>query len=134
MIIYILCATIKCCMFCFIVFHFYTIIPLSCADYLYVHTVGCTQGQWRTVGQRIGGGGGAPSGKVCVVTSVASFLVWGGEARPPNVPTKMYIYCASERLRNIYFQDSKYICLLYNQCIFLYLWYGAINDIILTKH
>ena len=50
------------------------------------------------------------------VTSVASFLVLGGGARPPNVPTKMYIYCASERsererLRNIYFQDSKYICL-----------------------
>ena len=45
--------------------------------------------QWRTVGQRIGGGGGgAPSGKVCVVTSVASFLVLGGGARPPNVPTK----------------------------------------------
>ena len=44
------------------------------------------------------GGGGAPSGKVCVVTSVASFLVLGGGgARPPNVPTKMYIYCASER-------------------------------------
>ena len=57
----------------------------------------------------------APSGKVCVVTSVASFLVLGG-ARPPIVPTKKFTYTAraseaSERLRNIYFQDSKYICL-----------------------
>ena len=33
----------------------------------------------------------------------------GGGARPPNVPTKkMYLSCASERLRNMYFQDSKY--------------------------
>ena len=42
----------------------------------------------------MGVGGGAPSGKVCVVTSVASFLVLGGGARPPNVPTKnVHILC-----------------------------------------
>ena len=39
------------------------------------------QTQWRTVGQRIGGGGGgAPSGKVCVVTSVSGIMrqnIWG---------------------------------------------------------
>ena len=63
------------------------------------------------------------------VTSVASFLVLGGGARPPNVPTKMYIL--RERTKRasaseIYFQDSKYICLLYNQCNFLYLWYMAL--------
>ena len=76
--------------------------------------------QWRTVGQRIGGGGGgggAPSGKVCVVTSVASFLVWGGGGgKTPKCTDKKCTYTAraretSERLRNIYFQDSKYICL-----------------------
>ena len=49
-------------------------------------------------------------------TSVASFLVLGGGGeRPPNVPTeKSNLYAraseASERLRNIYFQVSKYIC------------------------
>ena len=57
-------------------------------------------------GSTHGGGGGAPSGKVCVVTSVASCL-----GKTPECTEKMYIYCASERLRNIYFQDSKYICL-----------------------
>ena len=79
--------------------------------------------------------------KVSVIysSSVASFLVLGGGgggARPRNVPTKnMYLYCASERLRNIYFHDSKYICIvIYNAVSFNYLWYGAINDIILTKH
>ena len=42
---------------------------------------------------------------------------------------------ASERLRNIYLHDSKYICIvIYNAVSFNYLWYGAINDIILTKH
>ena len=58
------------------------------------------------------------SGPPCI-TSVASFLVLGGGggARPPNVPTEKkvtYFYAraseASERLRNIYFQVSKYIC------------------------
>ena len=77
----------------------------------------------------------APSGKVCVVTSVASFLVWGGGARPPNVPTKnVHNTARASASETLYFQDAKYICLIYNQCIFLYLWYGAINDIILTKH
>ena len=66
--------------------------------------------QWRTVGQRIGGGG-APSGKVCVVTSVANFLVWGGGKTPKCTDNKCTSSEASERLRNIYFQDSKYICL-----------------------
>ena len=61
------------------------------------------------------GGGGAPSGKVCVVTSVASFLVLGGGKTPKCTDTKCTYTAraseASERLRNIYFQDSKYICL-----------------------
>ena len=52
------------------------------------------------MGQRIGGGGRVEK---CVVTSVASFLVLGGGgARSQNIPTKIYIYCASERLRNIF--------------------------------
>ena len=38
----------------------------------------------------------APSGKVCVVTSVASFLVWGGQD-PQMYRQKVFIYCASER-------------------------------------
>ena len=46
---------------------------------------------------------------------------------------KTYSYCASERLRNIYFQDSKYICIhtyTIDAVSFKYLWYGAsINDI-----
>ena len=54
-----------------------------------------TPKQWRTVGQRMGGGG-APSRKVCVVTSVASFW-YGGGGQDPNVPIKNDIYCASER-------------------------------------
>ena len=61
----------------------------------------------------------------------------GGAARPPNVPTKnVYIYSASERLRNVYFQDSKIHMHTYtiNAVSFNYLWYGAINDIILIKH
>ena len=51
-----------------------------------------------------------------VITSVASFLVLGG-GKTPNVLTEKtttYFYAraseASERLRNIYFQVSKYIC------------------------
>ena len=76
-------------------------------------------------------------------SSVASFLVLGGGggARPRNVPTKnicTYIARASEaneRLRNIYFHDSKYIFIvIYNAVSFNYLWYGTINDTILTKH
>ena len=67
-------------------------------------------------------------------SSIASFLVWGrgGGARPPIVPTQIYIYiyCASERLRNIYFQDFKIHLHTYtiNAVSFNYLWYGAIND------
>ena len=77
-------------------------------------------------------------------SSVASFLVLGaggGGARPRNVPAKnicTYIARASEaseRLRNIYFHDSKYIFIvIYNAVSFYYLWYGTINDTILTKH
>ena len=71
-------------------------------------------------------------------TSVASFLVWGGGgARPPNVPTeKSNLYArASERLRNIYFQVSKYICTYTMQ--FPFITYGIAlyrqyNDNILT--
>ena len=73
-------------------------------------------------------------------SSVASFLVLGGGggARPPNVPTKiiMYLYCASERLRNIYFQDSKSAYTMsytINAVSFNYLWYGAIYTT-LTRH
>ena len=70
-------------------------------------------------------------------SSVASFLVLeaGGGARPRNVPAKnicTYIARASEaseRLRNIYFHDSKYIFIvIYNAVSFNYLWYGTIND------
>ena len=77
-----------------------------------------------------------------VPSSVASFLVLGGGGgqdpemyRQNNICT--YIARAneaSERLRNIYFHDSKYICIvIYNAVSFNYFLYGAINDIILTK-
>ena len=55
-------------------------------------------------------------------SSVARFLVWGGGGRgktPKCIDRKTkctYITRAreaSERLRNIYFQDSKYICLVH---------------------
>ena len=73
-------------------------------------------------------------------SSVASFLVLGGGGgggKTPKCTGKkyMYLYCASERLRNIYFHDSKYIFIvIYNAVSFNYLWYGTINDTILTKH
>ena len=75
-------------------------------------------------------------------SSVASFLVLGaGGARPRNEAAKnicTYIARASEaseRLRNIYFHDSKYIFIvIYNAVSFNYLWYGTINNTILTKH
>ena len=42
---------------------------------------------------------------------------------------------ASERLRNIYFQDSNISAYINNQCSsFNYLWYGTINYSIPTKH
>ena len=74
-------------------------------------------------------------------SSVASFLVLGGQD-PEMYRQKKYICTyiaraseASERLRNIYFHDPKYICIvIYNAVSFNYLLYGAINDIILTKH
>ena len=53
---------------------------------------------------------GAPSGKVCVV-SVASFLVVvGGGGQDPKCTDKN-VNILRERVRNIYFQDSRYICL-----------------------
>ena len=77
------------------------------------------------------------------LNSVASFLVLGGGgARPLNVPTeqkKSNLHAraseASERLRNIYFQVSKYICTYTMQ--FPFITYGIAlyrqyNDKILT--
>ena len=65
-------------------------------------------------------------------TSVASLLVLGGGGgKTPKCTDKnnMYLYCASERLRNIYFQDSKYICIqchyTVNAVSFNYLWSEA---------
>ena len=67
-------------------------------------------------------------------SSVASFLVLGGQD-PEMYRQKIYVLILRERLRNISFHDSKYICIvIYNAVSFNYLWYGAINDIILTKH
>ena len=73
-------------------------------------------------------------------TSVASFLVLGGGQDPQNVPTEksnLYVRAseASERLRNIYFQVSKYICTYTMQ--FPFITYGIAlyrqyNDKILT--
>ena len=65
-------------------------------------------------------------------SSVASFLVLGGGGgtRPPNVPThKICTYIvraseASERLRNTYFQDSKYICIHTQSMHFRLITYG----------
>ena len=72
--------------------------------------------------------------RVGATSSVASFLVLGGQD-PEMYRQKKYMYLYSERLRNIYFHDSKYICIvIYNAVSFNYLLYGAINDIILTKH
>ena len=75
-------------------------------------------------------------------SSVASFLVLGGGGQDPEMYRQKYICTyiaraseANERLRNIYFHDSKYIFIvIYNAVSFNYLWYGTINDIILTKH
>ena len=65
---------------------------------------------------------------------VASFLVLGGGGggKTPKCTDKkkyMYLYCASERLKNIHFQDSKYMhtCTI-NAVSFNYLWYGAIYE------
>ena len=73
-------------------------------------------------------------------SSVASFLVLGGQDpamyRQKNICT--YIARASEaseRLRNIYFHDSKYICIvIYNAVSFNYLLYGAIGPKPLFRH
>ena len=85
----------------------------------------------------LGGGGGAPSGKVCVVTSVASFLVWGGGegggARPPNVPTKN-IHIASASETYIFRTQNTSAYIIQSMHFPLLMVYGAINDIILTKH
>ena len=63
-------------------------------------------------------------------SSVASFWYGGGGARPRNVPTKnicTYIARASEAselLRNIYFQNSKYICIHIQSMQFPLITYG----------
>ena len=88
---------------------------------------------------------------VCWQVTSADFeeWVWCGEkeGRGRWVGQQYFVYAEvlpdlcrgvhrAERLRNIYFQDSKYICIHIQsvQFPFNYLWYGAINDIILTKH
>ena len=68
-----------------------------------------------------GGGGGASASQAppptsTPVTSVASFSVLGGGGKTPKYTDQKFTYTAraseaSERLRNIHFQDSKYICL-----------------------
>ena len=62
-------------------------------------------------------------------SSVASFMVLGGGGggKTPK--------CTDKNIMYLYFHDSKYICIvIYNAVSFNYLWYGAINDIILTKY
>ena len=65
--------------------------------------------------------------------------VGGGGARPRNVPTKkIYVPKLRERApQKNTFSGLNYIC-IHMQSVqlssFNYLWYGAINDIILTKH
>ena len=76
------------------------------------------------------------------ISSVASFFGIGGGARGPKCTDKIiYIYCASDRSerapQNIYVQDSKHTSAYIIQSMQFslnYLWYGTINDIILTKH
>ena len=66
-------------------------------------------------------------------SSVASFLVLvggggggGGVASPPNVLTEKIVTYMRERLKNIYFQVSKYICIhTINAVPFYYLWHGT---------
>ena len=72
------------------------------------------------------------------------FGIGGGGGKTPKCTDKKWHICtyiaraseASERLKNIYFQDSNASAYIYtiNAVSFNYLWYGAINDIILTKH
>ena len=70
-------------------------------------------------------------------SSVASFLVWGWRAIPPNVPTKInnvHVTYTRERApqKHIYFQVSKYICIQIQSMqpfFFLLLRYGAILTI-----
>ena len=72
-----------------------------------------------------------PCRVVLFSSSVASFLVWGGGTRPPNVPTekKNHVHVTYMRERapqkHIYFQVSKYICMhayAINAVPFYYLW------------
>ena len=80
---------------------------------------------------------GAPSGNVCVFTSVASFLVLGGGGKTPKYTDKMYIIILREQAKRAsasetyIFRTKNTSVYIYNQCIFLDLWYGAINDITL---
>ena len=61
------------------------------------------------------------------ISSVASFLLWGGGARPPNVPTeeKNHVTYMRERgpQKYMYFQVSKYICIYIIQSM---QWYMAL--------
>ena len=91
-----------------------------------------------------GGGGsaptstpvGAPSGKVCVVTSVAAFCYGGGGGGQDRkcTDTKCTYTARASASETYIFRTHNTSAYIYNQCIFLYLWYGAVNDIILTKH
>ena len=71
------------------------------------------------------------------ITSVASLLVLGGGARPPNVPTERKIcnlYAraseASERLRNVYFRVFKCTSAhTINAVPLYYLWHGAVQTV-----
>ena len=66
------------------------------------------------MGQRIGGGGGHRVEGCVLSLSQPAFWYWG--VKTPKCTDKKNTYTAraseaSERLRNIYYQDSKYICL-----------------------
>ena len=85
---------------------------------------------------------------ITVAYIIASFLVFGGRARPQNVQTEKpksricILFAraseASECLRNIYFCVSKYLlytsAYIFNQCSSILIRYDAINDSIPTKH
>ena len=77
--------------------------------------------------------GRAPSGKVCVVTSVASLLVWGGGQDLQMYRQKCTYTARASASETYILRTQNTSAYIYNQCILLYLWYGAINDIILTN-
>ena len=67
-------------------------------------------------------------------SSVASFLVWGGGARPPNVPTKKITYmkltiARASASETYIFSGLKIICIhayTIDAVPFYYLWYIAL--------